>query len=70
MFPEPLSIEQTMCIIRVSNEIAQKMKVSIYDLFSKCDQIHKKLLIWSYLRKKSLMENYIVCMWCGKYIPT
>ena len=38
---------------------AQKMKFSIKDFFSKCDQIHRKLRIWSYLLKKSLMENFI-----------
>ena len=40
----------------VSNA-AQKMKFSIKDFFSKCDLISRKLRIWSYLRKKSLMEN-------------
>ena len=39
---------------------AQKMKFSIKDLFSKCDQIHRKLRIWSQLLKKSLMENFIL----------
>ena len=38
---------------------AQKMKFSITDFFSKCDQIRMKLQIWSYLLKKSLMENFI-----------
>ena len=38
---------------------AQKMKFSIKDFFSKCDQIHRKLRIWSHLLKKSLMENFI-----------
>ena len=33
------------------------MKFSIKDFFSKCDQIRRKLRIWSYLLKKSLMEN-------------
>ena len=37
------------------------MKFSIKDLFSKCDQIRKKLGIWSHLQKKSLMENFIFC---------
>ena len=32
---------------------------SIKDFFSKCDQIHRKLRIWSHLLKKSLMENFI-----------
>ena len=41
--------------------IAQKMKLSIKDSFSKCDQIRRKLRIWSHLLKKSLMENFIFC---------
>ena len=39
----------------------QKMKFSIKDFFSKCDQIRRKLPIWSYLLKKCLMENFIFC---------
>ena len=35
------------------------MKFSIKDFFSKYDQIRRKLRIWSYLLKKSLMENLI-----------
>ena len=38
---------------------AQKMKFSIKDFFSKCDQIRGKLWIWSHSLKKSLMENFI-----------
>ena len=37
------------------------MKFSIKDFFSKCDQIRKKLRIWSRLQEKSLMENFIFC---------
>ena len=44
---------------------AQKMKISIKDFFSKCDQICRKLQIWSYLLKKSLMEN--LSFWCSLY---
>ena len=40
---------------------AQKMKFSIKDFFSKCDQIRWKLRIWSHLLKKSSMENFIFC---------
>ena len=40
---------------------AQKMKFSIKDFFSKCDQIGRKLRIWSHLLKRSLMENFIFC---------
>ena len=29
------------------------------DFFSKCDQIRSFLRIWSYLMKKTLMENFI-----------
>ena len=40
---------------------AQKMKSFIKDFFSKCNQIRRKLRIWSHLLKKSLMENFIFC---------
>ena len=36
------------------------MKFSIKDFFSKCDQIHSFLRIWSHLLKKSLMENFFL----------
>ena len=39
----------------------KRMKFSIKDLFSKCDQIRRKLRIWSHLLKKSLVENVIFC---------
>ena len=35
------------------------MKFSIRDFFSKCNQMRSFLRIWSYLLKKSLMENFI-----------
>ena len=44
---------------------AQKMKFSIKDFFSKCDQIRNLLRIWSHLLKKSLMENFIFCAVTG-----
>ena len=37
------------------------MKFSIKDFFSKCDQIRRKLRIWSHLLKKSLIESFIFC---------
>ena len=43
------------------NLFTQKMKFSIKDIFIKCDQIHSFLHMWSYLLKKSLMENLIFC---------
>ena len=41
--------------------LVQKMKLSITDFFSKCDQIRSFLRIWSHLLKKSLMKNFIFC---------
>ena len=32
------------------------------DFFSKYDQIHRKLRIWSHLLKKPLMEDVIFCV--------
>ena len=45
----------------ICNHIPQKMKFSINNFFSKCDQTERKLRIWSYLLNKSLMENCIFC---------
>ena len=41
--------------------LEQKMKFSIKDFSSKCDQILKKLRIWSHLLEKSTMQNFIFC---------
>ena len=38
------------------------MKFSIKDFFRKCDEIRRKLRIWSHLLKKSLIENFIFCV--------
>ena len=38
---------------------AQKMKFFVKDFFGKCNQIRRKLQVWSYLLKKSLIENFI-----------
>ena len=40
---------------------AQKMKFSIKDFSSKCDQIRSFLRICSHLLKKFLIENFIFC---------
>ena len=53
-----------MSIYSCTFDTAQKMKFFIKDFFSKCDQIRRKLKIWSHLLKKSLMGNFIFCsMW-------
>ena len=45
----------------MTHKVLKKMKFSIKDFFSKCDQIRRKLQIWSHLLKKSLMEIFIFC---------
>ena len=37
------------------------------DFFSKCDQIRRKLRIWSHLLKKSLMKNFFFCEMCKSF---
>ena len=41
--------------------VYKKKKFSIKDLFSKWDQIRKKLRIWSHLLEKSIIGNFIFC---------
>ena len=43
------------------SSLHKKIKFPIKNFFSKCDQIRKKLRIWSHLLKKYLMENLIFC---------
>ena len=45
------------CCTELREFTAQKIKFATKDFFSKYDQIHRKLWIWSHLLKKSLMEN-------------
>ena len=49
----------TWKILSCEVNTAQKMKFSIKDFFSKCDQIRSLMQIWSHLLKKSLMGNFI-----------
>ena len=44
------------------------MKFSIKDFFIKCDQIRRKMRVWSRLLKKSLMGNFIFCVVMGQVI--
>ena len=46
-----------------SRTTAQKRNFSIRDFFSKCDQIRRKMRIWSYLLKKTSTENFIFAQW-------
>ena len=52
---------QCITVVEKVPDIAQKMKFSIKDVFSKCDQIYNKLRIWSHLLNKPLIENFIFC---------
>ena len=38
------------------------------NFFNKCDRIRSFLQIWQHLLKKSLMENFIFCAVCGKFV--
>ena len=40
----------------------KKIKFSIKDFSTKCDQIGSVLRIWSHLLEKSLMEKFIFCV--------
>ena len=59
----PASSATQRCIQNPVNHLifntAQKMKFSIKDFFSKCDQIRRFLRIWSHLLEKSLIESFI-----------
>ena len=61
MFTVFLESQNFYSLSWVTMSTAQKMKFSIKDLLSKCDQIRSVLWIWSYLLKKPLMENFIFC---------
>ena len=50
---------ETNLLLLYATYTAQKIKFSIKDFLSKCDQIRSFLRIWLHLLKKSLMENFI-----------
>ena len=58
--------KNTFAICCICPLTAQKVKFSIKDFFSKCDEIYSFLRICSYLLKQYLMENFIFCAmsWC------
>ena len=43
-------------------KLHKNMTFPIEDFFRTCDQIRRKLRIWSHWLKKSLMENFIFCV--------
>ena len=46
---------------KILHKLHKKKMFSIKNFFSKCDQIRRKLQIWSHLLKKLLMENLTFC---------
>ena len=48
-------------LLKSATIIAQKMKFSSTDFFSKCDKLRGFMGIWSHLLKKSETENFIFC---------
>ena len=46
-------------LLKKETYTAKEMKFPIKDFFSKRDQIHSFLMIWSQLLMKSLMKNFI-----------
>ena len=66
MWVKPLQIEcrntlQVWTVVLFLPTTEQKMKFSLKNFFSICNQIHRKLRIWSYLLKKSLMKTFTFC---------
>ena len=55
----PFISDLTVDLELPAKDTAQKMKFSIKDFFSKCNQIRDFLRIWSHWLKKPVMENFI-----------
>ena len=55
---------------QIGSHTAKKMRLSIKDFFSKCDQIHSFVTIWSYLLKKtafSQIKKLSTWVWVRKF---
>ena len=50
-----------LLVFKLYSLTAQKMKFTITDFFSNCDQIRSFLRIWSHLLKISVMKKFIFC---------
>ena len=57
-----MAVKDLFVILTILHWTVQTTKVSIKYFSSKCDQIRRKLRIWSRLLKKFLMENFIFCV--------
>ena len=69
-FKEPTPLSNFCDETLLRKYTAQKLKFSIKNFISKCDQIRGKLRIWSHLLKKSIMENFIFCAVIVNYFKT
>ena len=59
--PQKIPLKKFTMKTFLTRHTEQKMNFSFKDLFSKCDQIHRKLRILSHLLMKSLKEKFIFC---------
>ena len=50
-------------VYEVSSTSTQKMKFSINDFFSTCDQIRRKLRIWSHLATEEILNGKLHFLW-------
>ena len=55
------SVIEEIAVSIVTVTLHKKMKFSMKDCFSKCDQIRRFPRIWSHLLKKPLIRNFIFC---------
>ena len=67
MVPQKILLKNVIRLL-FSQSTEQTLKFSIKDFFSKCNQIHSFQRIWSYLVKKSLMENFTFCAVVGLFL--
>ena len=65
-----LDLDMETNIVNITSVTTQKIKFPIKDFFSKCDQIRRKLRIWSHLLKKSLTENFNFLCSVSQYYDT
>ena len=61
-------LDQEPVLITLKNPPSLHKQFSIRDSFSKCDQIRRKMRIWSHLLKKSFLKNFIFCaVYVGRF---
>ena len=63
---QPYEVSSIDCLDLKNDHCTKKIKFSIKDFFSKCDQVRSYLWIWSHLLKKSWIEKFIFCALLNK----